>query len=447
MKPLHYILALALLTPFAATGESARALVESGNQAYEKGKFDDALKAYDQAGTADPNSVEILFDKGAAYYQQKDFDKAKAAFEQAAVKSRDSKLEARCEFNLGTCSFHQAEAKMQEKPKDAVGGLAESVKHFQRASSLDPSFNDAKHNVEVARLAIQALQEVMKQQEQAQEKMKELKEKLEKLLKDQRQLADKTQQSTHPPVPAPPSPLAPDQTAPEAAPMPVPDQNLFNALADEQKQLQQSTQGVSQEMASFVPPPQAQQQTVAPPLRPQEPEAASPVAQARDHVDTATQHQAAAEQQLRETKPTESVAEQGGAAEELKKAIDLLNNSDKQNQDNKDQQDQKDQQGKQDQQDQKDQNKDDQQDQKEGDQQKQDQQKQQDAQQEKDQKDQASQQEGEQQQQEAQAAQQEGENEGEKGDDTAREILNDEKEHKALLLKPAGGYKPVDKDW
>lgn len=448
-------MSLVLLSGWAAA-ESARSLVQEGNVAYEQGKYDEALKAYEKAGQTAPDASEILFNKGVAYYQQKDYDKAMGAFEQAGMKTKDAKLEAKSQFNMGNCTFHKAESQMQEKPEEALKLLGRSVQYFQHAADLDPELNEAKQNVEVTRLAINTIQEAMKAQEEAAKKAQELKEKLEKLIKDQQQLQTLTQQTAMQqaavpavPEPAPEQPPVEGETTvpaipapvqPEPVPQPAPAEDPCKGLAEVQQTLKTDAQNISTEMAQYVPPPQPPQ-NITPPLRPPEPEGEEtpPIAQAKDHVDQAVQYQDTAEQQLHERKAKESLSPQGGAVEELKKALDLLNNSE--NQDQK-QQDQKE-------------------DQQQGEQ-KQEQQDQQESQEGEQEQPQAQQQEGEQQQQQAQS-QQEGESEeqqaqqmqseggsegeGERQDETAREILNEEQEHKMMLMQPRGGYKPVDKDW
>ncbi len=452
-----------LFLPVWAAADSARSLVQEGNAAYEQGKFEDALKAYEKAETSAPDASEILFNKGAVYYQQKDYDKAMEAFEQAGMKTKDAKLEAKSQFNMGNCTFHKAESLMQEKPEDALKALAKSVRYFQHAAELDPAMHEAKQNVEVTRLAIHTIQEAMKAQEEAAKQQQELKEKLEKLIQDQQQLQTLTRQTAEqlaaaPPIPEPapaPEPSQPEgentvtvpptpqqsQAEGESPATPAPPEAPCKGLADVQQTLKTDAQAISGAMAQYVPPP-PQSQNITPPLRPPDPEGeqqASPIAEAKDHVDQAAHYQGMAEQQLRESKAGDAQSQQGVAVEELKKALDLLNNS--QNQDQKKQDQKQDQQ-----QGEQKQDKQDQQQSQEGEQ---EQQQPREQQQEGEQQQAQSQQEGESQEQQAQQMQQEGENEGEgEGqDETAREILNEEKEHKMMLMQPPGGYKPVDKDW
>ncbi len=462
-----------LFLPVWAAADSARSLVQEGNAAYEQGKFEDALKAYEKAEKSAPDASEILFNKGAAYYQQKDYDKAMEAFEQAGMKTKDAKLEAKSQFNMGNCTFHKAESLMQEKPEDALKALAKSVRYFQHAAELDPAMHEAKQNVEVTRLAIHTIQEAMKAQEEAAKQQQELKEKLEKLIKDQQQLQTLTQQTAAQRAAAPPAPEpapAPESSQPEgentvtlpptpqesgaegesfapptpapAIPQPAPasPEDPCKGLADVQQTLKTDAQAISGAMAQYVPPP-PQSQNITPPLRPPDPEGeqASPITEAKDHVDQAVHYQDTAEQLLRESKANEAHPQQGVAIEELKKALDLLNNSQDKDQKKQDQKQDQQQDGQQ-------QDKQDQQQSQEGEQQ---QQPPKDQQQEGEQQQQQAQQEGESQEQQAQQMQQEGESEGEgEGqDETAREILNEEKEHKMMLMQPLGGYKPVDKDW
>ncbi|MCI0441369.1 MAG: tetratricopeptide repeat protein, partial [Chloroflexi bacterium] len=71
-----------LFTP-QAQAQSARSLVQQGNQAYESKNYQEALDAYEKAAEIEPDSPRIWFNKGDALYQQGEFEKALDAYEQA----------------------------------------------------------------------------------------------------------------------------------------------------------------------------------------------------------------------------------------------------------------------------------------------------------------------------------------------------------------------------
>jgi Ca-activated chloride channel family protein len=143
----------ALLVTFAAVGwaDAARSLVARGNRAYQRGQFDQALEAYQQAARVKPEAAEIWFNLGNALYRRGDYRAAMDAYEQAAVRSRKKALEARSKFNQGNACLRQALADGSSDPTLAVEGLRASVRLYQDALKLDASLGDARHNIEVAR--------------------------------------------------------------------------------------------------------------------------------------------------------------------------------------------------------------------------------------------------------------------------------------------------------
>ena len=156
------------LGPATAWAGSPRKLVEKGNVAFAAGNYDQALEAYDQAAVEMPESAPIYFDKGAAFYRKGDFDKAARAFEQAALKSKTTALEAKSRFNLGLCSFRQAQRQKDSDPGKALEACETSVRHFQDALKLKPDFREAAENIEVVRLTMKSmLDAIEKQKEQA----------------------------------------------------------------------------------------------------------------------------------------------------------------------------------------------------------------------------------------------------------------------------------------
>lgn len=427
---------VALLWCAPAIAESPRALVDAGNRAYGQAQYDQALKAYEEAGNIDPESACVYFNKGAAYYQQKEYDKAKEAFEQASVKADDVKLEARSQYNLGNCMYRQGESQQQSDLQAAVKTFEDGVRFYQRALDLDPELTDAAHNLEVTRLTMKAvMDEIKRRKEEAkkqQQQQQDIQDQLKKLIADQEQTRNQTAQAAQtPPADSEPPPEpetegkdevqeSADTTQDDTG---VPSKPLDD-LAGQQQKNREDAQNLSQEMAA-----QTASQTAPGASEPPEPASpSSPLEQAREHIDQAIGHQEDAEQKLREGDPQAAQTPQDQALEQLKKALDALNNGG--------------QAGSQ-----------------------QDGQQKQETPPEKDEKqnqtesqEQAQPKEQEQNQQNAEQAQSqqespEGEsNEGEMQqamplNETARDILREEQEQSRQRQAVIGGYIPVDKDW
>ncbi len=166
MRRCELVLFLAAALAPAASGESARSLVSKGNEAFEKGNYQEALALYEAAGREKPDLPAVWFNKGDALYRQGRFDEAADAYEQAAMLSDDAWLQARSKFNRGNAEFRKGLAAAQADPVRAVDALEQSVRDWRDALRSDPSLDDARHNIEVARIFLDRLRQQLRKQPQ-----------------------------------------------------------------------------------------------------------------------------------------------------------------------------------------------------------------------------------------------------------------------------------------
>lgn len=311
MKAVEAVLALTLKRPAtivlaclcasSALAESAQRLVEDGNRAYDAGRYDEAIDAYEEATVSEPESPQIYFNKGTAYYRQEEYAKAKDAFEAAALKSKNLSLEAQSNFNLGNCAFREGKRQQDSDIEKTLAELETSVRYYRRALELDPEMTDAAHNIEVARLTMKVILDEIKRQQEAAEQQQQQQEQaqqaLEELIERQQELQNQTEQ------------LSKDQAREGSTPE---NEDRKNELAGEQGQTREDTQALSDKMGE---------------QQPNQP-SPSPMDQAKEHVDRATGHQADAEKELKQGQAAQAQASQDEAIEELEKARDSLNNPD-----------------------------------------------------------------------------------------------------------------------
>ena len=160
------------LAAFAAAdaGTTPGGLVREGNEAFEVGSYDEALKLYRKAAKEKPDSAEITFNQAAASYKKKDFTSATQLFLEAAQKAQDPSLSAKAEYNLGNSQYQQAQqAKEGGDLKESIKSTRQSVGHYREALRLNPAHRDAAENLELARGYLKALMEEQKQQPQNQQ--------------------------------------------------------------------------------------------------------------------------------------------------------------------------------------------------------------------------------------------------------------------------------------
>ncbi len=154
----------------------------------------------------EPDSARIWFNRGSTLYKQEDYTAAGDAFEQAALRGSDPAIEALSKFSHGNAAFRQGVGQQQADPRKALESVERGVQLYQDALKLSPGLNDARHNIEVARLRMRDLIERLKHQPQSPsqggegekqpEDQQDPSEKLQDLIREQKQAAEQSQQAS-----------------------------------------------------------------------------------------------------------------------------------------------------------------------------------------------------------------------------------------------------------
>jgi hypothetical protein len=289
---------LLFFIPAHALAGSVENLVDKGNRAFAKGKYGEALEAYEEAAVDSPESPYIYFNKGTAYYRKEDYAKAKEAFEQAAVKSKSIKLESQSKYNLGLCSFREAERQQDSDLNKALEACAKSIQYFQESRELAPDFKEAAENIEVVRLTMKSILDEMNKQKEAakkqQEAMKNAAEQMKKVIKKQQELLERNKYLSEEKIQKGESPELGNKIA---------------DLAEDQSDLRQKTL----EIAEKLPLPQQTQTAKSVP--------ASSVS-AKKHLENAAVEQKLASEKLEKKQTMPAQANQQKALDELKEALE-----------------------------------------------------------------------------------------------------------------------------
>jgi len=151
-------LAVWLLWPGFVFGSSARALRE-----YKDGKYEEALKEYQQLLEPKGEDSRLHFNAGAAAYRNHQLEEAAKQFDEAANAS-NLRLQGMAYYNRGNTLYYLGE----QDPDPSKRGEAwkKSIQDFQNSLKLNPQDPDAKFNLDFVK---KKLEELKQQQQQSQQ--------------------------------------------------------------------------------------------------------------------------------------------------------------------------------------------------------------------------------------------------------------------------------------
>lgn len=167
-----------LIMPVVAWGSPASAFRE-----YNEGKYQDALRDYNQLLENKKDDPRLHFNAGTAAYQSHQFEEATKELN-AALASPDLQLQQRAYYNLGNSLYRLGQqmpdaAKKQEAWENAM-------KQYESALKLNQQDADAKFNQGFVQ---KQLEELKKQQQQQQSQSKDNSDKQQKQNQDQKNQA------------------------------------------------------------------------------------------------------------------------------------------------------------------------------------------------------------------------------------------------------------------
>jgi Ca-activated chloride channel family protein len=140
-------MAILLTLPFLVGATPFESPTEKGTQAYNAGRFDDALENYQKAAEGNPDKAEAHYNLGGAYYKKGEYDRALKEYDEAV--KLDPKM-ADAWYNSGDALYRMG---MYDKALDA----------FKKADGLKKGDADTQHNIDVVIRKVK--QEKQKQQQ------------------------------------------------------------------------------------------------------------------------------------------------------------------------------------------------------------------------------------------------------------------------------------------
>ena len=167
---LVWVAGLSWAMTVAARGaqQEARQTVREGNRLFAQQKYPDAYKKYHQAAADLTDTPEIVFNQAATYYKRGDYDKAIELYEQARA-TKSAELDRKITYNLGNC-HHQQAIKIQRDLPKAIQRLGQAARYYRDCLQVDPTFEDARYNLQLAKLLLKHLLDEKKTKEEEKKK-------------------------------------------------------------------------------------------------------------------------------------------------------------------------------------------------------------------------------------------------------------------------------------
>ena len=172
-----------VVLPCSTLGSPSSALRE-----YKDGKFDDALKEYQQLLERKADDPRLHFNAGTAAYRNGQFAEATNQFS-AALNSPDLKLQESAYYNRGNSSYWLGER--SPDPKQRSEAWERSLKDYELSLKLNPQDPDAKFNRDFVK---KRLEELKQQQQQQSKQDKSDKQNQDQQQQQQNQSNDQKQQ-------------------------------------------------------------------------------------------------------------------------------------------------------------------------------------------------------------------------------------------------------------
>ncbi len=136
---------LCLQGGLSAQAASVADSIKAGNRDYARGRYQEALEAYQAGERQWPDSAELQYNAGSALYQQRRHAEALTQFQRAG-ETNDPTLQERIAYNLGNTYFR-------------LGKLPEALRAYRQVLDLNSQETDAKYNIEL-------IQRLLKEEQQ-----------------------------------------------------------------------------------------------------------------------------------------------------------------------------------------------------------------------------------------------------------------------------------------
>lgn len=134
---------------------------------YEAGRYEEALKSYQQLLEKRGDDARLRFNAGAAAYRSRQFAEAAKQFEEA-TRAADLQLQEHAYYNLGNTLYRAGEA--APDPQQTIESWEGALQQYERALRLNTNNADARFNRDFVKRKLEELKQQQQQQRQQEQK-------------------------------------------------------------------------------------------------------------------------------------------------------------------------------------------------------------------------------------------------------------------------------------
>jgi Ca-activated chloride channel family protein len=179
-SPVKRATAIVALLAAAALAPTTQAATSAGLDAYQKGDFDEAKRAFDADRETHPDSPEHAYNAGTTAYQKGSFAEAVDLFGRA-LQSESPTFRSKASYNIGNSLVKLATSNRRSADRPA---LENAITQYEEALRLDPDLSQARENAEKVREFLKKLDEQKDKSKSSKDKDKD-KDKQDKSKDDQ----------------------------------------------------------------------------------------------------------------------------------------------------------------------------------------------------------------------------------------------------------------------
>jgi Ca-activated chloride channel family protein len=152
------LLAAALLLALCSTATADRVYEQNkrANRLYDQGKYEEALKLYDDALVESPDEHKLRINKGSAQYQLEQYRDAIESYG-GALTLKDKMALADLHYNRGNAYFQQGAQLASQGNQAAMQSFQAALQDYIRTLDVRPGDIDAKWNLQLTQRMIEEL--------------------------------------------------------------------------------------------------------------------------------------------------------------------------------------------------------------------------------------------------------------------------------------------------